>query len=1160
MRRRRPLCRGRPPSMSGIGLSFCSLFALILPLISAFNLDDSAPIYKFGIPGTYFGYSVAEHFRGNQPVVLIGAPKDENGQKETNKTGAVYACPLNTRYQGEDNSWCEKLFIEYASKDNYDLRPDFAARIGPDPVDYLGKDGQQLGAALASEGRPGGGAVVCAPLTRYRNASARLQGACYTLNDRLEYTNTLVTCETKNLDKPGRHNTYGACMQGLSAHLDKEMLITGVLGARMWTGGVYVRTNVENAFETIIEKYTMSQGTTIESSAEESIRPHLLSHDYLGFSVSAGRFGFWYEKGQKLTIVSGATRHNQTGAVHFLPFNKENKNDHHLALNDEKFSLEGKSFGSGFGYSVAVVDLDGNKFDDLIVGSPFEHRNDKDGQFGGVVYVYFSSGVERAKGESKFVFEKPIILKHAGYFSQFGLAITRLGNIHGNRKPTSDFAVGAPFAYEGAGAVYIYHGHTERANFRRKPAQIIIGSTLPSIAQARAVRSFGFSLSGGSDLDGNGYPDLVVGAYNSSLVTILRARPVISVGTTHSTVKPYIDIDGKSRCPSGQATCFDLKLTLMVEGNGARKQLVDYKSDVFICNLEVLPMAKGVPLRAHVRGANNPQNYTWPCGKNAHLSTQEYFQQIDIPNNAASQDWVNPLKFRFTVRIKNEKKPILPKQGAPLVDLNDYPILNKFGSTYDFTIPFNTRCGDDHVCQTDLALRATFAGIPNTEDGYVSNVGEKEHLDIQFEVDNNGEKAYQAHLNLTFDPEELELPSLQGKNVRGLILETLGKNSLLVQLGNPMDGRSKLTFDVRFKLVRGRTEGIGRPLRFKAHVNSTSDETNPLDNTWEAQVRLIKKAELELIGTSDPGIVRFGGAVKGVSAMQMEEDIGVMLRHNYTLHNKGPWTVRNVYAKFEWPYQVASRFRRGKYALYLLDVPTVVTYNVQTGVTDVKRCSVERPVEHINPEEIPLNTRHSVQITLPSARGALKVKRSAEPQNEPEQQPASAGFFFDRISSEKRKEGDVEVNVVSISCEKGSAKCFRVSCHFDFIDAGSAPVIDFRARLWNATFIEDYSDVEYVELLSHGWIELDESQGIADDPTNNRAQVATLAYPDRPALDDTRSVPWWIIVLAVLVGLLILAVIVLICWRCGFFKRNRVNQPSLYQAQLRHEREQWSEM
>lgn len=31
--------------------------------------------------------------------------------------------------------------------------------------------------------------------------------------------------------------------------------------------------------------------------------------------------------------------------------------------------------------------------------------------------------------------------------------------------------------------------------------------------------------------------------------------------------------------------------------------------------------------------------------------------------------------------------------------------------------------------------------------------------------------------------------------------------------------------------------------------------------------------------------------------MELEEDIGTMVRHNYTLHNKGRWTVRNVTAK-----------------------------------------------------------------------------------------------------------------------------------------------------------------------------------------------------------------------------------------------------------------------
>lgn len=40
------------------------------------------------------------------------------------------------------------------------------------------------------------------------------------------------------------------------------------------------------------------------------------------------------------------------------------------------------------------------------------------------------------------------------------------------------------------------------------------------------------------------------------------------------------------------------------------------------------------------------------------------------------------------------------------------------------------------------------------------------------------------------------------------------------------------------------------------------------------------------------------------------------------------------------------------------------------------------------------------------------------------------------------------------SCGSHSARCFDVICHLDYIDANSAPVIDFRARIWNSTFVE----------------------------------------------------------------------------------------------------------
>ncbi len=42
----------------------------------------------------------------------------------------------------------------------------------------------------------------------------------------------------------------------------------------------------------------------------------------------------------------------------------------------------------------------------------------------------------------------------------------------------------------------------------------------------RSILSFGFSLSGGVDLDSNSYADLVVGAAHSSQAVLLRSVPM----------------------------------------------------------------------------------------------------------------------------------------------------------------------------------------------------------------------------------------------------------------------------------------------------------------------------------------------------------------------------------------------------------------------------------------------------------------------------------------------------------------------------------------------------------------------------------------------------------------------------------------------------------
>lgn len=45
------------------------------------------------------------------------------------------------------------------------------------------------------------------------------------------------------------------------------------------------------------------------------------------------------------------------------------------------------------------------------------------------------------------------------------------------------------------------------------------------------VRTFGYSLSGGLDMDNNKYPDLLIGAYEDAAVFLLRARKIIDIST-----------------------------------------------------------------------------------------------------------------------------------------------------------------------------------------------------------------------------------------------------------------------------------------------------------------------------------------------------------------------------------------------------------------------------------------------------------------------------------------------------------------------------------------------------------------------------------------------------------------------------------------------------
>lgn len=102
----------------------------------------------------------------------------------------------------------------------------------------------------------------------------------------------------------------------------------------------------------------------------------------------------------------------------------------------------------------------------------------------------------------------------------------KIGDI--NNDGFNDLAVSG--SSNGKGMIYIYSG----ARNGLKLTQIIEMSDQSSM--------FGFSISRGVDIDGNGYRDFAVGAPNSEIVYLFKSYPVINVHATLQSSKSQLEV------------------------------------------------------------------------------------------------------------------------------------------------------------------------------------------------------------------------------------------------------------------------------------------------------------------------------------------------------------------------------------------------------------------------------------------------------------------------------------------------------------------------------------------------------------------------------------------------------------------------------------------
>ena len=124
-------------------------------------------------------------------------------------------------------------------------------------------------------------------------------------------------------------------------------------------------------------------------------------------------------------------------------------------------------------------------------------------------------------------------------------------------------------------------------------------------------------------------------------------------------------------------------------------------------------------------------------------------------------------------------------------------------------------------------------------------------------------------------------------------------------------------------------------------------------------------------------------------------------------------------------------------------------------------------------------------------------------------------------------------------CERGTAKCFKFRCNIRNLQRKQSAVIKIRARLWNTTLIEDFPGIHTVRIRSKAHISLDPAMEITQRIDDDYDHAETMAYPDRLDTGESPEVPLWIIIVSVVAGILLLVLLILILWKCGFFKRKR---------------------
>uniref|UniRef100_A0A3P9MNT0 Integrin, alpha 3b n=1 Tax=Oryzias latipes TaxID=8090 RepID=A0A3P9MNT0_ORYLA len=956
-----------------------------------FNLDQRFPVIKEGkTKGSLFGFSVALHEQtegSRQHLLLVGAPKEKaNGLKNVNETGAVYACPMSTTFDD-----CSRMDLV--------TQPSSSEMV----------EGMWLGVTVASQkGHSAGRVLMCGHryakiVTGGTEEQRRMIGKCYVRSNDLTLDATdFWQTDSYEVCNPGYDmESEGQCNLGISGGIGYTDVYLGAVGSYTWQGNVHViwrNPEPENSWE--------ANGKAFGELDNRNI--------YMGYSVLEEQKLL---KRDQYTVVTGAPRFDSRGSVILGE------------MSQAKISLmqliPGEQVGSYFGSSLAAADLNNDDWNDLIVGAPFyfERQN----QIGGAVYIFMNEN-----GSFQNVSTK--VLKGPAY-SGFGFAVAAIGDV--NQDGFQDFAVGAPF--QETGRVYIWMG--SKKGISDKYNQMIEGK---SVGDGN-FQSFGYSIDGGMDMDGNSYPDMVVGSLDDR-IALIRARPVIHL-TKNFTVEPFI-VD-PNQCTDAKP-CISATVCMSFTLSNGNK---DFKKSIVVD----YTMEAGVgELRRRVYFQDDRSTFS---GSLSLSSSKSICETLNVFVKTPVRDKLDAVHFSINMSLPEQTS----KARRSLQNLDSFPVLSQDQKLiHKAEIHFQKECGTDNKCSSNLQLKAQFVDeketpYPRRDGMQIFQYNRNMRIIIGLKVDVTNlkspgkvaEDAHQTMLSVTI-PNTLKYAGVRPPTYQCNANDA--NDGVLCEIGNPLKAEEMTSLRLLFETsdIDLNTNLIECQLLLSTVSEQSDLKPDAVGILIESTILPSFSAKALSVGT------KFGGTVMGESAMVNTSDVGSLVEFTFNLSQSRP-----------------QRTKR-------------------------------------QADEDDANEKFQSQTTEPQAASKLLTL------------PKKESYLLD--------------------CTQGTAKCVTFSC--PLLNMSKTAEIYVRSRLWNSTMLEDYSNALTVTVKGQATLWL-----MAKKPTikmeTQTIEFKVVIEPEQ-GVETPYELPLWIIISAVVAGVLLLAIIIAILWKCGFFQR--ASRREMYEA------------